>query len=252
MSIQRLVYATKSLTRSPVGHQLNRVAKLAAGLYFDIFLRRYRTEGMMFEIPKQYTDLAMRGKFTADTYELPERVLAKRNLNPRATVLELGGCIGVVSCVINRMLKEPHRHVVVEGNPKIIRTLKRNRDFNRCAFHVVHGVVTEHPRARMLVDGLMDSNQLGGNGVEVPVLSIDYLETQHAMKFDTLVMDIEGGEFELLRENASRLRTINTAIIEFHEDLIGQTNTEQLYQLLSDAGLCKTDELLTTQVWLRV
>jgi FkbM family methyltransferase len=150
------------------------------------------------------------------------------------------------------MLKEPHRHVVVEGNPKIIRTLKRNRDFNRCAFHVVHGVVTEHPRARMLVDGLMDSNQLGGNGVEVPVLSIDYLETQHAMKFDTLVMDIEGGEFELLRENASRLRTINTAIIEFHEDLIGQTNTEQLYQLLSDAGLCKTDELLTTQVWLRV
>lgn len=58
----------------------------------------------------------MRGKFTADSYELPGRVLAKRYLSPMATVLELGGCIGVVSCVINRVLQQPRRHVVVEGN----------------------------------------------------------------------------------------------------------------------------------------
>jgi hypothetical protein len=95
--IVRLVYATKSLARSPLGRPLNTVGKMAAGLYFDVFLRRYHTEGMAFEIPRDHTNLAIRGKFTADSYELPERVLAKRYLSPMATVLELGGCIGVVS-----------------------------------------------------------------------------------------------------------------------------------------------------------
>jgi hypothetical protein len=74
--IGRLVYATKSFARSPFGRPLNTAGKIAAGLYFDVFLRRYHTEGMAFEIPREHTNLAMRGKFTADSYELPERVLA--------------------------------------------------------------------------------------------------------------------------------------------------------------------------------
>src|ERR1035437_7229193 len=143
------------------------MGKVVAGLYFDFFLGRYCTEGMTFEIPRARTDLAMRGKFTADTYELPERVLTKRHLPPTSTVLELGGCIGVVSCVVNRVLQHPSRHVVVEGNSAIIPTLQRNRDLNGCVFQIEHGVVTKKPQPRMTVDLVMDSNQLTNVGVEV-------------------------------------------------------------------------------------
>jgi FkbM family methyltransferase len=224
---------------------------MAAGLYFDLFLGRYRTEGMTFEIPKEHTDLAMRGKFTADTYELPERVLAKRYLPTTATVLELGGCIGVVSCVINRVLQQPCRHVVVEGNPSVIPALKRNRDLNGCAFQIVHGVVTQSLRPRMSVGLVMDSNQLVNNGVEVPALSIECLEGKYTLRFDALVMDIEGGEYNVLHENSDRLASLSAAIIEFHPDLIGEARTAQLYRLMSDAGLRKVDEMLTTQAWIR-
>src|SRR5262249_50614366 len=158
MSIQQLVYASKCLRGSPLVRPLNTIGKIAAGVYFDVFLGRYHSEGMTFEIPKEHTDLAMRGKFTADTYELPERALAKRHLPPTATVLELGGCIGVVACVINHILQQPRRHVVVEGNPSIIPVLKRNRDLNGCAFQIVHGVVTQSPQPRMSVALVMDSN----------------------------------------------------------------------------------------------
>jgi FkbM family methyltransferase len=251
MGIQRLVYASKSLRGSPLVRPLNTMGKKAAGLYFDVFLGRYRTEGMTFEIPKEHTDLAMRGKFTADTYELPERVLAKHYLPPTAAVLELGGCIGVVACVINHVLQQPRRHVVVEGNPSIIPVLKRNRDLNGCAFQIVHGVVTQSPQPRMSVGLVMDSNQVANTGVEVPALSIEYLESTYAMRFDALVMDIEGAEYNVLRENANHLPSLNTAIIEFHPWLIGEARTAQLYRLMSEAGLRKVDEMLSTQVWLR-
>jgi FkbM family methyltransferase len=227
------------------------MSKMAAGLYFDVFLRRYRTEGMTFEIPKEHTDLAMRGKFTVDTYELPERVLAKRHLPRTATILELGGCIGVVACVINHLLQQPRRHVVVEANPSIIPTLRRNRDLNGCAFQIVHGAVTHRSQPRMSVGKVMDSNQLANIGVEVPALSIESLESTHSLRFDALVMDIEGGEYNLLHENCDRLSSLNAAIIEFHPDLVGEAKTGQLYQLMNDAGLRKVDQMLTTSAWLR-
>jgi FkbM family methyltransferase len=206
---------------------------------------------MKFEIPREHTDRAMRAKFTADTYELPERVLAKRYLPPTAVVLELGGCIGVVACVINRMLQQPRRHVVVEGNPSIITTLKRNRDLNECSFQIAHGVVTRSPQPRMSVGLMMDSNQLANTGVEVPALSIEHLESMHSLRFDTLVMDIEGAEYSVLNENSKLLPSLNTAIIEFHPWLIGNIKTGQLYRLMSEAGLRKVDEMSSTQAWVR-
>jgi hypothetical protein len=78
--------------------------------------------------------------------------------------MDRGGCIGVVSCVINRVLQEPSRHVVVEGNPYIIPALQCNRDFNGCSFQIEHGVLTRSPQARMSVGLVMDSNQIANDG----------------------------------------------------------------------------------------
>jgi predicted O-methyltransferase YrrM len=48
-------------------------------------------------------------------------------LRPEERVLELGGCLGVVSCSINTLLRDPSRHVVVEANPKLLAYLYENR-----------------------------------------------------------------------------------------------------------------------------
>ena len=240
MELRRLVYASKPFMSSPLGRPINHMGKIAAGLYFDIFLQRYHTEGMTFDIPKEHTTLAMRGKFTADTYELPERILIKRHVSPTATVLELGGCIGVVSCVINRILAQPRHHVVVEGNPDVIDVLKLNRDSNGCLFHIRHGVVSCKRHPKISVGCAVDSNQLACTGVEVPALSIEHLEHAHELAFDTLVMDIEGGEYDVLRENADRLPHLTVAIIEFHPTLIGEASTNQLFHLLSQADSARS------------
>jgi FkbM family methyltransferase len=133
----------------------------------------------------------------------------------------------------------------------MIPILQRNREFNACHFQIEHGILTRTPQARISVCLMMDSNQLAHDGVDVPVLCIEDLESKYTLRFDTLVMDIEGGEYNVLHENVARLSDLKAAIIEFHPGLIGAAKTRELYRLLSDAGLLKVDEILTTQAWLR-
>jgi hypothetical protein len=69
-------------------------------------------------------------------YEIGERELAKRHIDPNLPLVEIGASIGGVSCVTNKLLKDPTRHVVVECNPDNIPTLTKNRELNGCQFTI--------------------------------------------------------------------------------------------------------------------
>jgi FkbM family methyltransferase len=248
--LQRTVYATKRFSSSPIGRITNHAAKAAAGLCYDAFLRHYRTEGMIFTVPRDQTTLALRGKFFVDSYELPERTLAKRRMPRDATVLELGGCIGVVSCVINRLLAVPHRHVVVEANPFLIPVLERNRVANRALYRIENRVVSHEPSVRLALARNMDSSRVSEEGgTRVPTITLEELETRHSLVFDAVVMDIEGAEADFIAENAGLLRRIKFLMVEFHPDILGDDRVEWLRSTLQAAGLVKTDQMLATEVY---
>ncbi|MDX1564158.1 MAG: hypothetical protein R3236_02075, partial [Phycisphaeraceae bacterium] len=74
-------------------------------------------------------------------YETEEIEAIGRHLNPGLPVIELGACIGVLSCLTNRKLTDPSRHAVVEANPDLIETLQANRAANGCSFEIHHGAI---------------------------------------------------------------------------------------------------------------
>jgi hypothetical protein len=81
---------------------------------------------------------ATKSLFLSDGYERCERDLLKLYLNRSLAVIELGGAVGVVACVTNKMLQFPHRHVVVEANPDLIGVLQDSRERNGCGFTVLN------------------------------------------------------------------------------------------------------------------
>src|SRR5438270_2580377 len=56
-------------------------------------------------VPEEIIELLLYGR-----HERPEREALKKFLDPRLPVVELGGCVGVVSCLTNRRLADPARH----------------------------------------------------------------------------------------------------------------------------------------------
>ena len=121
--------------RRPLGSFAGRfdeaVFKRLGGFLFDLRGGIFKVDGCRFLIAKDLTTMSYRAEFLSDAYEAEERQLVQEYVKPGDSVLELGACIGVVSCVTNKMLADKSRHVVVEANPFCIPSLYRNRDLNR-------------------------------------------------------------------------------------------------------------------------
>lgn len=122
-----------------------------AGCLFNLLGKKSAVlDGVEVVVPLNLTDTRLRGQFLIGSYERQERRFLKKYLNPEASVLELGGCIGVVSCVTNRLLRHPERHVVLEANPNLIPHLQRNKEFTGSAFTVENCIISNNPQNRFL------------------------------------------------------------------------------------------------------
>lgn len=213
-----------------------------AGIYFTLRGNRYRTEGLELLIPSNVTDLRFRGQFPIDFYEKQERRYLKQYLHPDATVLELGACLGVVSCVTNRLLNHPDRHVVVEANPALIPYIEKNRAHNRAGFAIEQCMVSDEPNNTFFIGDtiLMSSNRRqSARPIQVPGKTIARIEAEHHLQFDTLIMDIEGGELAFLRQNREWLHHLRTVFMEVHphRDILSEAEVIECRNILADAGL---------------
>ncbi|RDH77714.1 FkbM family methyltransferase [Mycolicibacterium moriokaense] len=266
-SIQQWVRGTELVKRSPVllrsfravwrAFDLVRVRKdrsYVHGLLFDLRGGLYSTEGMAFRIAPEQFPRSYRSRLYFDIYEAPERALAQKWIQPDSSVLELGGCIGVVSCVVNQLLESPERHLVIEANPTLIPLLRENRDANGCLYQIENCIVSRAPEAEFYIGGIMTANRKDsaiGKSIKVESQTLESLEERHAMRFDTLIMDIEGGEFDFFTENAARLADMKLVILELHTRILSAHQVGLCTSVLEHAGLRRVDVRGETDVWAR-
>ena len=123
-----------------------------------------------------------------ESHEKEESILIKEYIEPDNSVLELGGFIGTTACLINDIIKKKESHVVVEICPKYIKYLTKNKEKNNKKF-IIHSSKVE----------------------KIEELS------KYGIKFDALVMDIEGDEYPFIINNIDYIaRNIKTIIAEIH------------------------------------
>lgn len=225
-----------------------------AGLYFTLFQRTFKTNGLEFHIPYDMTDLYFRGWFTINRYEAEERRYLKQYLRPNATVLELGACLGVVSCITNKLLNHPARHVVVEANPNLISWIEKNRDYNDCAFEVEHLIVSDAESVTFFIHDeivLGSTKSTKGQQVAVQGITLSELEAKHNLMFDTLIMDIEGGELDFLQSNRDKLGQFRQVFLEVHPfgGMLTEEEVATCEALMQEAGLSLTKRDGIFQIW---
>ena len=189
-----------------------------------------------------------------DEYEAEERILVCSHIDKNDSVLELGACLGIVSCVTNKLLTRPERHVVVEGNPFCIPVLHRNRTLNHCSFLIEHCAVGEghdvtfylHPK--FVVGG---STQCKTHlPVRVPGRSLKELDSRHG-PFSALIIDVEGAELEVFENSREVLSRLRLVIAELHEFVIGAKGVERCRQILRECGMVLVGNAGITEVWRR-
>lgn len=231
---------------TPLGFCLTRRANPMLGLAFLLLRRRFRVEGMSFEVPLRRQPWSALATYWFDDYERPERTLCCRHIQPSDRVCELGGCLGVVSMVINRRLSRPESHLVVEANPEMLRFLERNRQRNRGRFRLIHAAVSMDPTVELqpgagpLFTSVRKSD--GRAGSSLPSITLEHLWRDNG-PFDVLVMDIEGAEESVILHGRDALRSCRLVIVEWHPERISHETVERCRLALADAGLHRIETI---------
>lgn len=232
----------------------HRIVRPFEGLIFDLKGGRFRADDCAFSIPRHLTTRSYRSCFLRGDYEEEERSLIKRFVRPEDTVLEFGACLGVVSCTTNRLLRDKTRHVVVEGNPKVIPSLYKNRELNQAGFLIEHCAVSNRSEETFFLHPVFivggTSQRQTAEAVRLPGRSWRELEARYG-PFTSLIMDIEGSELDVFEASRDILGQYRLIIVELHPWAIGEAAVQRCRDLLSEAGLRFQDRAGITEVWQR-
>lgn len=168
--------------------------------------RKFQIEGQHFSFPPYPLNMyGMKFQF----YELSERRLIKNHIKKNDTILELGANVGVVSCITNQIIEKKTNHIVVEPNPNIIPYLKANKKTNQSGFIIEQSIISDqfseikfNIDKNYLASSVYEHDELNlTEQITVQCSTLDTLSSKHNLKFDTLIMDIEGHEYDFLMEN---------------------------------------------------
>jgi FkbM family methyltransferase len=189
-------------------------------------------------------DEHLRELLLSGAHEQPERLALARFLDGGLPAVEFGACIGVVSCLTNLRLSDAERHVVVEANPDLLAVLEANRERNRCRFKVLHravayggGEVTFHIAENVLGSSVQVP---AARAVRVPAVTLRSILDEHGFERCTLICDIEGGEIDLVENEADVMRErVMVFIVEVHEHLLGTEVTGRMLSALERIGFAQ-------------
>lgn len=209
------------------------------GLLFLLLRRRFHINGMVFQVPLCDQTLSSLATYWFNDYELPERNFCSKFLRTSDRVCELGGCLGIVSMIINSQLDSPTEHLVVEANPTLIPYLESNRRQNEGQFKILNRAIGDGTSLYLEIEsGILTSTlseRSGHTTVTVQGCTTDSLFTDYG-PFDALVMDIEGAEAQVLLGSCQSWKSVRVIIAEIHPNIIGKNTYLEIQSKLIESN----------------
>lgn len=200
---------------------------------------RVRMDGLTYSVQSPQISRGHKSTLAFGLHEMEERKLIRRWLPSETAVIEFGGGLGVVSCLTNRKLRDPSRHIVVEASPTMAVILERNRSLNNCKFRVLNRAIAygeEH--VFLTVGDEFVGGTINGQGertVRVQTTTISEIMSDAGFEEVGIVCDIEGAELDMIQKEFPMLgERIRFLMIEMHPLLLGSDVVDDLVHQLTE------------------
>jgi FkbM family methyltransferase len=194
---------------------------------------RVRLHGVWLELGDDATP-AFRRALYAERYERGEARCVSLRLAADDVVMEIGAGAGFLGTLCALRVGSA-RVTCYEANPALLARIRATHAANGVAPALVHGVLArEAGEAELHVAAELESSSLHPRGastqrVRVPQLAV--AAELRRVRPTCLVIDIEGGESELLP--AIDFSGVRKLILELHPHVIGEQRTRELLELLA-------------------
>jgi FkbM family methyltransferase len=172
-------------------------------------------------------------------YEEAELSILDATLTPEDSVLELGAGIGLTSIFCAKRIGDGAKVHALEANPALVPVLERNFQLNgvRPDFHSM-AAAKETGEVEFALDRSYTSSGLHGRPsetverVRLPAAGFQELLDRYSPSY--LIMDIEGGEIDLLP--GANLSCVRKICLEVHPEIVGDAAISGVVAGLMGAG----------------
>ena len=164
-------------------------------------------------------------------YERAERYMAASFYEGTRDVVELGASIGVISCELARQRRPGIRLIAVEAEPSLAERALRNLNLNGLALTHVENCAIDYSGATSVgfSGGLGLAGRLSDSGnLKVPARTLSGVLEKYAVGEFDLVMDIEGAEDAVLRNEFDALQRCRRILCEFDSNHLDTGGTPPL------------------------
>ena len=183
-------------------------------------------------------------------YERKELEVIEKRLQPGDKVMEIGAGIGFLSAYCARVLGDD-RVFAYEANPALIALIQEVHGRNRVHPEVTHALLGVGDAERdFFVEPDFWASSLFRRSPEarcVRIRQMDFNAELRRVAPTFLIVDVEGGEYELLR-NAD-LSGVSKLCLEVHPDVLGNARISELFAALVAGGLSLDFSLMRKNVF---
>ncbi|NDW47809.1 FkbM family methyltransferase [Ruegeria sp. PrR005] len=195
-------------------------------------------------------------RINAARYEGQEIAGALHVTGAEDRVLEIGAGLGIVGAVVAQNAK-PQAVTSFEANPELVPEIEALYALNGLGGRIAlrNQILISapdrpesmpfHVRSSYLGSSLLNPAARPSTVVDVP--TADFAAVCGETGATVLIMDIEGGELELLRH--ADLGQFRAVVLEFHPEAYGVEGMRECKAILTEAGFQRVEEKSTRTVW---
>lgn len=155
--------------------------------------------------------------FYLNSWESSEIRLLSKYIEKNDRVLEIGSCTGFLSTFASKIITSENV-LAIEANPRMINVINSLRKLNSVSFKVINCIVSKRKEVDFYLNKEIHSSSIekrinSKNKIKIPCITLE--EIYKKFKYNFLLLDIEGNEYELLLNNKWPSK-LNKILIEFH------------------------------------
>ena len=212
----------------------------AIGLWIDNVENDVVTiDGLTYDLNGESISIFTKGSIARGKHEREERSFIEEYLPEQTDVIELGAGVGYLTALAaNRVTGNV---IAVEANPRLIPVLEKTRETNDLEYEIVNAAytgATEEIEFPLSTNYKFSSvHKESEHTVTVPGTSLEELVSSHDIENCALIVDVEGNEVDLVREELPILEEVcDWLLIEYHSSITGREEAEVTKQRLKEGG----------------
>lgn len=201
-------------------------------------LKSFMVRSVKLEVDERSLNPSLAQALESGRYEHQEADAVESLLKPGDIYFELGAGIGFTSTLAFRIVQDPLRVHVFEANPGLIGVIRATWAANGADGQVHNWLLGKGQGTRdfHIAKAFWASSAHVdyGHGRTISVQQRDFLQVLEKKRGTFVMMDIEGGEADLLDQALPPL--VRTVVAEYHPKIIGEERVKALWANLESQG----------------